>query len=63
MRALGAVIMGTREFLEGRGSRRRQADLARKLKRVQTEKKEISSVVEHKITSELSEFWLKGHKK
>jgi predicted RNA-binding protein with PIN domain len=63
VRALGAVIMGTREFLEGRGSRRRQADLARKLKRVQTEKKEISSVVEHKITSELSEFWLKGHKR
>lgn len=63
VRPLGVVILGTREFLEGRGSRRRQADLARKRKRVQTEKKEISSVVEHKITSELSEFWLKGHKK
>ncbi len=62
VRALGAAIMGTREFLEGRGSRRRKADLARKLKRVQSDNKEISSVLEDKITSEMSRVWLKGKK-
>lgn len=62
VRSLGATIMGTREFLEGRGSRRRQADLARKLKRVQTDKKEISSVLEDKITREMSRVWLKDIK-
>ncbi len=62
VRSLGAVIMGAREFLQGRGSRRQHADLVRKLKRVQSEKKEISSVLEHKITSEMSQLWLKNKK-
>lgn len=62
VRALGAALMGTREFLEGRGSRRREADAARKLKRPQSDKKEISSVVEHKITTEFSKLWLKDKK-
>lgn len=62
VRALGAALMGTREFLEGRGSRRREADRARKLKRVQNDKKNIPSVVEDKITSEMSQVWLKGKK-
>ncbi len=62
VRALGAAIMGSREFLEGRGVKRRQAEIARKLKQAQTDKKEISSVVEHKITSEMSKVWLKGKK-
>lgn len=60
--ALGAALMGTREFLEGRGSRRREADAARRLKRPQADKKDISSVVEHKITSEFSKLWLKDKK-
>lgn len=70
VRALGATIMATREFLEGRGSRRRIVDGAARKKRQSLrddhreslggDKKEISSVLEHKITSELSKVWLKG---
>jgi predicted RNA-binding protein with PIN domain len=62
VRALGAALMGTREFLEGRGSRRREADALRKSQRPQADKKEISSVMEHKITSEFSKMWLKDKK-
>jgi len=64
VRACGAALMGTREFLEGRGlqGRRREADAVRKLKRPQADKKEISSVLENKITSEFAKMWLKDKK-
>lgn len=62
VRACGAAILGSREFLEGRRLSRRQADTAQKLKQTQTDKKEISSALEQKITSEMSRVWLKAKK-
>ncbi len=62
VRALGAAIMASREFLEGRGSRRREADKARKLKKIHADKKDLSSILEHKITTEMTQLWLKGKK-
>ncbi len=62
VKSLGASIMGARAFLEGKDVFRRQLGFVPKSQKVQNEKKEISSVLEHKITSEMRRVWLKGGK-
>lgn len=62
VKSLGASVMGARAFLEGGDLSRRGSGGVLKPKSGQSEKKEISSVLEHKITSEMRRVWLKGGK-
>ena len=60
VRSLGARLMGAREFLGRVRPGRDEIYAAKKLKAAKADQKEISNVLEGKITSEMARIWLKG---